>query len=157
MSWPSKWCFCFCFANRAPLSCSAEQKLSFEYIFDQIANFTRAVAANILKKVPKKAWFWQKRPLFCQNSIKIGLFMQNFVIFTKKSPINVIIQTNCSLNLIKTGLQPNKKDIFIKKVILGYFYSKKYTWKYHFFGIKCALRIAGFARKGSYFIFRETT
>ena len=83
--------------------------------------------------------------------------MQNFVIFTKKIPINVIIQTNCSLNLIKTGLQPNKKDIFIKKVILGHIYSKKYIGKYHFLGFKCALRFAGFARKGSYFIFRETT
>ena len=87
----------------------------------------------------------------------MGLFMQNFAVFTKKIPIHVLIQTNCSLDLIKTGLKLNKKDIFIKKVILGHFYSKKYTGKYYFLGIKCALRFAGFARKGSYFIVRQTT
>ena len=147
MSWPSKWCFCCCFANRAPLSCSAEQGLSFEYIFDRIANFKRAVAAIILKKVPKKHDFGKKDPCFGKNSIKMWLFMQNFAIFTKKIPIHVLKQTNWPLNLIKTGLQPNKNDIFIRKVILGHIYSKKYFEKYHFFGIQMCSQIRWFCKK----------
>ena len=149
--------FLFLFCKSSSVVMFSRAKAIFWIYFWPNCQFQESCGSHYSQKGTKKAWFWQKRPLFCQKFIKIGLFMQNFVIFTKKIPINVIIQTNCSLNLIKTGLQPNKKDIFIKKVILGYFYSKKYTWKYHFFGIKCALRFAGFARKGSYFIFRETT
>ena len=93
MSWPSKWCFCCCFANRAPLSFSAEHGLSFEYIFDQIANFKRAVAAIILKKVPKKAWFWQKRPLFWQKLHKNGTIYAEFCHIYKKDP-NIRPKTN---------------------------------------------------------------
>ena len=137
------------------LVCSEEQAVSALTAFDQQVNFSSAVAAILSKQTPKKAWFAPKKPLFWQKLNNMGLSMHSFAIFTTNISSNLLIRIFGSFDLIKTGLQIKIKNIFSKNLILGHFHSNKFTKKWHFFGIKIALRLSGSARKGSYFICRQ--
>ena len=107
------------------------------------------------KRYLKKHDLRPKNPCFGSNSIKSGLTSHSFAIFTTNISSNLLIRIFGSFDLIKTGLQIKIKNIFSKNLILGHFHSNKFTKKWHFFGIKCALRLSGSARKGSYFICRQ--
>ena len=67
------------------------------------------------KRYLKKHDLRPKNPCFGSNSIKSGLTMHSFAIFTTNISSNLLIRIFGSFDLIKTGLQIKNKKHFFQK------------------------------------------